>query len=286
MSSSCAMTTARLEPLADHAGVRVHAGAVARFEAADYAAVNDLLHRKQVLSFPGQSLTPAELVRFGRAFGDLQLHVLQEFTLPGFPEIYVLSNEVADGRRVGNPKEGYGWHTDMSYMRRTTAYTILYALKVPQHGGNTLFANAFAAYDALDPARQARLAGLRAVFSYRRLYGVRVGVTPLTDEQKAKTPDVLHPLVRTHPYTGRKGLYLGGIEVAGVDGMPDEAGMRLVAELLEFATQERFQLSYPWASGDLVIWDNRGLLHTASEYDHTRQLRTLHRVSVEGEEPA
>lgn len=275
----------RLSPASPVCGIRVEGLDVRDLTAADQPRFVDLLHDNKIVVVPGQTLAPDDLLRFGSMFGLLQHHVLQQFTLPGYPQLFVLSNEVVDGRPLGHANEGFGWHTDMSYMRQPTAYTMLYALKVPAVGGATWFTDTQAAWDALPEERKALVRGRFARFSYGRMYGARTGATPLTPEQRARTPDILHPIVRRHPVTGRHSLYLGGIEVAGVSGMADEDGVALMKDLLAFATRPERVFRHEWKPGDLVIWDNRGLLHTATEYDRSRYTRTLYRTSIEGEVP-
>ncbi len=276
----------RLEPLSHHFGAKVIGWPVTGFRPEDAEGIRQTLYDRQVLAFPGQSLTPQQLIAFGRIVGDLQHHVLQQFTVPGFPEIYVISNEVADGKEVGNRNIANSYHTDFSYMRKTTAYTILYALKVPPVGGNTLFASTYASYERLPEEKKDELSKLQAVFSYRSLYRHTDNRVPLTPEQLARTPDVKHPMVRTHPHTGRRGLYLGSEEVTGIDGVGVHAASAMLRELMDYATSPEFLLSYVWSPGDLVIWDNRGLLHSATPYDRDKYVRTIHRVSIEGEEPS
>ena len=194
------------EPLSQLFGAQMYGWQAGQLDLQQAEEVKDLLHRKQVLSFPAQKLSPEDLIAFGRRFGDLQYHVLRQYTLPGYPEIFVLSNEVVDGKRIGHGETGFFWHTDMSYMKRTTAYTILYAIKVPSKGGNTKFASSLAAYEKLPATRKAELAKLQTIFSYRKLHRDEGYTVPLTPEQIARAPDVIHPLVRTHPFTGQKVL--------------------------------------------------------------------------------
>jgi taurine dioxygenase len=276
----------RLEPLSDHFGARVADWPVTSFGTDDAEEIRHLLYERQVLAFPGQSLAPEQLLAFGRIFGDLQRHVLQQFTLPGFPEIYVLSNEIVDGKEIGNRNIADSYHTDFSYMRRTTAYTILYAVKVSPVGGNTLFATTYASYERLPEDKKQELSKLQVVFSYRSLYRHTDNRVPLTAEQLARTPNVKHPMVRTHPHTGRRGLYLGSEEVTGIDGVSVHAASAMLRDLMDYATSPEFVLSYRWSPGDLVIWDNRGLLHSGTPYDRDKYVRTIYRVSIEGEEPS
>jgi taurine dioxygenase len=199
----------------------------------------------------------------------------------------VLSNIVEDGKPIGNRREGFGWHTDLTYMPVPPAYTILYALEVPPVGGETLFASLYRAWDTLDDAVRDRLRGLRTVHWYPHMYNKRVGVAPLTEAQLARTPPVTQPVVRLHPATGREGMYLNlgdcvGIE--GLDGTAQDATMALIAELYDYTT-ENFCYRHHWRPGDLLIWDNRGALHTATDYDTERHRRRVWRTSVVGEVP-
>ena len=199
----------------------------------------------------------------------------------------MLSNIVEDGKPIGNRREGFGWHTDLTYMPVPPAYTILYALDVPPVGGETLFASLYRAWDTLDDAVRDRPRGLRTVHWYPHMYNKRVGVAPLTEAQLARTPPVTQPVVRLHPATGREGMYLNlgdcvGIE--GLDGTAQYATMALIAELYDYTT-ENFCYRHHWRPGDLLIWDNRGALHTATDYDTERHRRRVWRTSVVGEVP-
>jgi taurine dioxygenase len=247
-------------------------------------AVKSLLFEHQLLCFRDQDLTAQELLDFTRRFGDPDPHILQQFALPGFPDIVVLSNIVEDGRPLGNRKEGFGWHTDLTYMARPAAYTILYGLEVPPDGGDTLFASTYKAYDTLDDDEKERLRPLKGRYSYLKLYESRDNKTPLTAEQRARTPDVAHPLVRVHPETGREGMYLNLDDCIGVEGDDTVDGKALVSRLFDY-TVENFQYRHKWRVRDLLIWDNRGALHTATPYDMERHRRLIYRTSVRGEVP-
>ncbi|GAA5236329.1 TauD/TfdA family dioxygenase [Verticiella sediminum] len=239
-----------------------------------------------VVCFRGQTLSHPELVAFSARLGPFQHHVLTQWTLPEHPEIYVHSNIVENGRPLGNPREGFGWHTDLTYFERPTAYTVLYGVQVPREGGNTDFASLYAAYDALPQAQRERLQGCSVLRDYRKLYARRSNVEPLTEAQLARTPPTRHPLVRTHPVNGRKGLYLGGNDVVTVlDADGTDIGREIHDELLAFSIGETFRYSHQWRAGDLLVWDNRGLLHTATEYDREHERRLIYRTLIEGEVP-
>jgi taurine dioxygenase len=246
--------------------------------------VKSLLFEHQLLCFRDQQLTPQELLDFTRLFGKPDPHVLQQFALPGFPDIVVLSNIVEKGRLLGNRKEGFGWHTDLTYMAQPAAYTILYALEVPPESGDTLFASLYKAYDTLDEDEKQRLRPLKGRYSYLELYNKRDHAEPLSEEQRARTPDVFHPLVRLHPETGREGMYLNLDDCIGIDGGEDAEGLNLVKRLFDY-TINNFQYRHRWRPRDLLIWDNRGALHTATPYDMERHRRLVYRTSVRGEVP-
>ena len=246
--------------------------------------VKSLLFEHQLLCFRDQDLGPQELLDFTRLFGDPDPHILQQFALPGYPDIVVLSNIVEDGRPLGNRKEGFGWHTDLTYMAQPAAYTILYGLEVPPEGGDTLFASLYKAYEALDNAEKKQLRSMQGRHSYLTLYNSRDNKTPLTAEQRARTPDVIHPLVRIHPETGREGMYLNRDDCISVEGSDGMDGLELMSRMFDYTT-ENFQYRHLWRSRDLLIWDNRGALHTATPYDMERHRRLIYRTSVRGEVP-
>ena len=260
-------------------------------------AVLDLLHRHQVLVFRDQDLSPAQYVAFSKLFGDLQLQVLDRFIHPAAREIYVLSNVVENGVAIGNSNDGFTWHTDQSSRKQPTAYTMLYGVETPPVGADTHFASTYLAFEALSDADQQRLLALRALFNQSRLHQQQRSIlaernvhddhAPLSADEAARlrANTASHPLVRTHPSTGRKGLYLGTLSCAGIEGMPERDGLALMAQLVEHATQERFMYRHRWRPRDLVMWDNRGLLHVATEYDKQKYRRLMWRTSVMGEMP-
>lgn len=254
---------------------------------AAFATLDQALLAHQMLAIRDQLLTPEAFIAFARRFGPIDLHVLDRYWMAGHPEIYVISNIIEDGRPIGNPREGFGWHTDLNYFANPTAVTLLYAIEVPPERGETLFANTARAFAALPVARQAELRHLRASHSYQRLHQSRPWLPPMTDAQIARTPDVEHPLVRRHPRTNREGLYLcdrSGTRLLLPDSEGDEAA-HLQEELLAHMIRDEFVEAHRWRPGDLVLWDNRTLMHTATEYDRERHRRHIWRTSVRGEVP-
>jgi alpha-ketoglutarate-dependent taurine dioxygenase len=197
-----------------------------------------------------------------------------------------LSNvDPTTGRTIGrHPDKGtLTWHSDLSFQRRPALATILHGIETPQRGGETEFADMAAAWDALDEAMKQRLAGLRAVHDLdmsRR----RMGEPPLTEAQRRQTPPIEHPVVRTHPDTGRKILYISR-HVSHIPGMPQDESDALLDALMAHATSPRFVFRYRWKPGDVLMWDNRSTIHRATAYDTSAQRRVIHRTVVLGDVP-
>lgn len=249
-------------------------------------AIREAWLRYTVLVFPGQRLTPERQAAFTRRLGELEHHTVREYIHPDVPELFVISNIVKEGRNVGAPKSGRHWHSDSQFLAVPSAGSLLYGVQVPPEGGDTLFANMYAAYDALSDAMKRRIDGLRTVCSRVKAWPVSYpGRRPLTDEQKASLPDVVHPLVRTHPETGRKSLYIGGNVVWEIVGVPYEEGRALLDTLRAHATEDRFTYRHRWRKGDAVLWDNRCTLHTATPFDEERYDRLMHRTTMRGSIP-
>jgi taurine dioxygenase len=276
-----------IAPISPVMGAEVHGiDLAAPMDGDTFAAIRAAFNRHMLLRFPAQTLDETALVAFSRRFGELQIHVLDEYRHPKFPEIYVLSNvDRATGRTTGrHPDLGtLVWHSDLSFQRRPALATILYGIEVPKTGGETLFADLCAAYDALDDAAKRRIAGLRAIhdLDYSRQ---RAGAPPMTASQRAEAPPVDHPLVRTHPETGRKGLYISH-HISRIEGVPEPEARALLAELMAHATSPRFVYANRWQSGDVVMWDNRATMHRATEYDAAGERRVIHRTVVQGDVP-
>jgi taurine dioxygenase len=283
-----ALRSLDLSPISPVMGAEVHGiDLAAPMDEATFAAIRAAFNRHMLLRFPGQTLDEAALVSFSRRFGELQIHVLDEYRHPRFPEIYVLSNvDRATGRTTGyHPDRGtLVWHSDLSFQHRPALATILYAIEVPKNGGETLFADMCAAYEALPDATKGRIARLRGVhdLDYSR---TRAGAAPMTEKQRAEAPPVDHLLVRTHPETRRKGLYISH-HISRIEGLSGEESQALLAELMTHATQARFVYSNSWQTGDVVMWDNRCTMHCATEYDASEERRVIHRTVVKGDIPS
>jgi taurine dioxygenase len=277
----------RTRPLKPGFGAEILDVDLAGASPADLGQVAETFHRHGAILLRGQSLAPADLVRFARAFGEPEGHTLKDHTLPGYPEIYILSNRVVDGRPIGAHNDGIGWHTDYSYKAQPVMATMLYAVEVPPEGSDTLLADQCAAWDALPPERQAALDGLVLHHSYQHFMATRdFGERLILNEaQRAENPDVFHPLIRTHPADGRKAIWVSTGTVTEIVGLPREEGLALIDELVAFVTQERFVFRHQWRVGDILMWDNRCTLHTGTLYDDAQYFRLMHRLWVKGDRP-
>lgn len=253
---------------------------------ATMTALRRALADRSVLVFRGQALTEPQHIDFSRRFGTLHIHTAKHYLLPDFPEILVLSNR---GEKGTTPVENGGayWHSDVSYTERPPLGSLLYALEVPPTGGDTLYADMFAAYDTLPEATKRRIHGLKAIHRYADRYAKMQegGKRPaLTKEQLSSVPDVVHPVVRTHPDNGRKALFVNEGFTVGIQGLSEAEGRALLDDLLAHATQDRFVYAHKWRKGDLVFWDNRSTQHRATQYD-VSFVRAMHRTTVEGQIP-
>jgi len=243
--------------------------------------------RYQVLLFPAQDLPPGRQVALARRFGEVQIHVMNQYHADGYPELYRLSNLDDQGRPSGHhPDKGtLAWHTDGSWQRVTGQATIIYGEVMPESGGETHFCDMYGAYARLDASRRARIAGLRAVHNLDFSRNRRHGEDPLTEAQRLARPPVDHPVVRTHAETGRKCLFLGD-HAEYILGMPYEEGRALIEELNALAIHPDLSYEHRWKTGQLIIWDNRCVMHRATAYDAATQGRVIRRCTILGEVPA
>lgn len=251
-----------------------------------YGRIRAAFTRHQLLLFRDQDVSPVTQVELGRYFGEVQVHVMNQYHADGFPELYSLSNLDENGAPSGkHPDRGtLAWHTDGSWRRVTGQATFLYAVEVPAEGGETHFCDMYGAYDALDDGMRQRLAGLRAVHNLDFSRSRRHAEDPMTEEQKREVPPVAHTIVRTHPETGRKCLFLGDHAESIVD-LDYHEGRKLVEEINALAVHEELTYCHRWRPRDLVIWDNRCLMHRATDYDAARERRVMRRCTILGEAP-
>jgi taurine dioxygenase len=248
-----------------------------------FAEIQAAFFRGQVLVFRAQTLRPEEFVAFARRFGPPEPHVISQFHHPEDPNILILSNVVVDDEPQGLADAGTYFHTNYSYLEVPARATLLFSVEVPSRGGHTLFANQYAAYDGLPQSMKRQIEPLVAIHHYGNRNdqndASRTAAPALTEEQKARLPLITHPLVRTHPVTGRKMLYAVSGTSFGIEGMPDDEARKLLDLLAAHATQERYRYTHAYGAGDVVIWDNASLLHSATLTDPDDP-RTLWRITV------
>ena len=251
-----------------------------------FRAIYRAFLRYQVLLFGPRDLPPAQQVSFARRFGEVQIHVMNQYHADGFPELYRLSNLDADGKPNGrHPDKGtLAWHTDGSWRHVTGQATIIYGEVVAGIGGETHFCDMYGAYERLDPSWKVRIATLRAVHNLDFSRTRRHGVDLMTEAQRLATPPVDHPMVRTHPETGRDCLYLGD-HAEYIVGMPYAQGRAIIEELNALAVHSDLTYEHHWQPGELIVWDNRCLMHRATAYDPYTQSRVVRRCTVLGEVP-
>ncbi len=237
----------------------------------------------QVLVFRGQKLTASQFLGFARRFGPPEPHVVDQFHHPEYADILILSNVMRDGRPTGLADAGTYFHTDYSYLEMPARGTLLYSIQVPRAGGDTLFANQYAAYDDLPDTMKKRLEGLVGLHHYGNRDDVeersRTAASLLTDEQKRKLHWVRHPLARRHPVTGRTALYAVSGSSFGIEGMSEGEARALLDEFKRHATLDKYRYRLTYGVGDVVIWDNASLLHSATLTDPA-DTRTLWRITI------
>ncbi len=242
-----------------------------------------------VIVFRDQRITPTQHIEFSGSFGPLQTHVLHQFALAGQPQMLIVSNVVEGGRPIGLGDAGVFWHSDLSYKERPSLGSLLHAQELPADGGDTLFANQHLAYDTLPVALRSAVEGRLAEHSYLKQYAElqrRSSWRPkLSEQQIAQVAPVTHPIVRTHPETGKKALFVSEHFTTRVVGLPDDESDELLGALYEHSTQPRFVYRHRWRPGDLVFWDNRSVMHLATGCP-PEQRRTLYRTTIEGDVPA
>ena len=253
---------------------------------AGFARLLQAWHDHSVLLVRGQNLSDKDLIAFSRRLGDLDWAPIQETGrrfVEGLPEIYIVSNVTLNGEPIGSLGDGEAvWHTDMSYLEVPPKASMLYALEVPPTGGNTSFCTMYGIYDALPARLKERIAGLEIKHdgTYNSGGYLRQGVTPTDDPMTS--PGAVHPLVCTHPATGRRTLYLGRRRNAYLVGLELGESEALLDELWSYVDRPEFAWEHAWRVGDFVLWDNRCTMHRRDAFD-PRSRRIMHRTQVKGE---
>lgn len=284
--------TLTLRPLAEGFGAEI-VGIDLRQPISDerWAEIESAFVRYSVLLFREQALSKAEHVALSRRFGTLEHHVLSQHTDPAFPEIFVLGSvREPDGGVPFLNRNDVEWHSDSSFMARPSLGSLLYCKVTPRIGGDTMFTSMHRAYDTLPPPLKRMLQGRVARHSFAYFHDevilpITPGMKPMTPEQRARTPDVVHPLVRLHPLTGRRSVFFSSRSIREITGLDFTTVQALVADLLAHATAPDAVYSHAWRVGDMVIYDNRATMHTATPYDFDGEPRLLHRTTICGEAP-
>lgn len=244
----------------------------------DIDVIKGLWARHRLLLFRGQAIDEPTLVSFSQHFGELEIHVRTEYLSPDHPEILYVSNMQKEGRSVGILADTeVGWHYDQIYLPRPAVGSLLVAHTLPPTGGNTEFADMTAAYAELPEDIKQQLNGARAVQSYEafnRAYSV-----PTNDAQKKRSPDIEHPIVRTHPITGEKALYLCPGMTTEIVGWEPAKSREMLDYLFEWTVQPRYVYSHCWQPGDALLWDNACTMHRRDPFDQNHQ-RLMKRTTI------
>lgn len=256
-------------------------------------AIEHALHEHEVVFFRDQHISPEQHVAFSWRFGELEKHLRVDCCKPGFPEIFVVSNVIENGKPIGTQDAGLFWHSDLAYMAQPSRGSLFYAHEVPHDDagnplGDTMFASTTAAWNALPDDLKRIVSGRSAVTSYTKGYyrdrksGPR---PPLTEAQKARTPDVEHPVMRTHPHTRKPCLFVNEGYTASIAGLPAEESERVLNLLFEHVSRPEFIYRHQWHAGDFLIWDNCSTQHKAVFDYALPQRRRMERTTLTGSAP-
>jgi taurine dioxygenase len=278
------MTSFTIAPLTDHTGAEVTGLDFTRpVDGETGAVLNKAFVDHHVLVMRGQHFAPGDFKAAVRLFGELQAHDKKEHHVPGHPDVsYVSNDEFVNGRRI---IPGETFHTDHSNHPRPPKATTLFAVELPSSGGDTQYVNVHDAYDDLPEKTKQKIDGLKAVHAYLSKHSPRP-LGYLSEESRRNLPPPgMHPLVRTHPENGRKALFLNPVRMESIVGMEDADALKLIDELMQHATQKKYEYRHKWRHGDWVMWDNRSVMHQANpDYDMDER-RYLYRLMLKGEVP-
>jgi taurine dioxygenase len=257
-----------------------------------FAPVRQAFLDHGVIVVRDQKLSPEAQITFSRRFGPLmgrRPSASDKVLMPGFPEITLLSNRKEKGEYIGNADAGRYWHSDMSFEENPNLGTMVYAVEVPPVGGDTLFADLELAYATLLETVKRRIEGRRAAHTFAKHYRdvMAKGSTrpPLTPEQLAALKEVWHPVVRTHPETGRKALFVNPGHTTRIEGLEETESDDLLGTLFAHSLKPEHVYRHKWRVGDTVFWDNRRVMHQAETYDMARYTRHMHRTCIHGDRP-
>jgi taurine dioxygenase len=254
----------------------------------DFAVLHRAHLDHHLLIFRDMHITPAQQVAFSRRFGPLQIHVLRQFQLPSDPEILIISNIKENNQPIGLGDAGHFWHSDLSYKEIPSLGSMLHAQELPKEGGDTLFANQHTAWEALPQQLKEKVAHLTAEHSYLAKYAELQRRNPwrpnLTQAQIDEVKPVVQPVVRVHPETGRRALFVSEHFTTKIVGLAQDESDALLAELFDYSTRPEHVYRHQWQPHDMVFWDNRSLMHLAAGCPED-QRRKLYRTTIEGDRP-
>ena len=254
----------------------------------DFAAIHQAHLDHHVLVFRDQGITPRQQVRFSRRFGDLQIHVLRQFQLASDPEVLIISNIRENGGPIGLGDAGHYWHSDLFYKAIPSLGSMLHAQELPKTGGDTLFANQHTAWDSLPDELKNAVWHARAEHNYLARYADLQKLNPwrpdLTQAQIDEVVPAIHPVVRTHPETGKKALFVSEHFTTRILGLPEGESRALLDAMFAHSTRQELIYRHQWQPGDMVFWDNRSVMHQAAGCPPD-QRRKLYRTTIEGDAP-
>lgn len=277
----------RIEPLTDAVGAEItDINLSESLNENSFIKIKNALHQSGVIVFHDQALDEEQLLAFSRRFGPLEIHVASEYNMKEHPEIIQLSNKIVDGKPIGIQEAGRFWHSDLSYMQKPCMGSIIYALDMPpvDAGGNTIYAGMHSAYDALDDGMKKQLEGLHAVhdYSHRVYLDEQEGRRRMeVDEELKKRTTAIHPVIRVHPETGRKVLFVNDGFTTGIVDMPEDESRDLLDRLFAHQTRPEFSYTHEWRNFDVVMWDNITVIHRATWFDPSF-IRHAYRTTVSG----
>ena len=240
-----------------------------------------------VLVIRDQRITPEQHILFSQKFGQLEKHVVGEFLLEGYPEIYRVSTKVGeDGKPMGNPESGRYWHSDLSYLEKPSMASLLYALEIPNVGGDTMLSCMYAAYEALSSKMKKFLGGMLAVHDFRYVRRNFSESSPVaaTNSKSSMPPPVKHPVIRTHPESGRKALFVNPGFTTHIVGLEKDESRSILDFLFAHSTRPEFIYRHKWQLNDVLFWDNRCTMHHAVHDFNSTGCRHMHRTTVLGDQ--
>lgn len=282
----------QINKLSDALGAEVIGVDAAHMDDAAFAAVHEAFLEHLVLVFRDQHMTPEDQIAFSERWGELEIHLSVDHLHPDFPKIILISNKMENGKYIGAVSAGDYWHSDLSCQARPNKATFLYALELPDDGGDTGFCNQYKALETLPADLRAKIEGRRAIHTFNRMRNPRVKVPVMYDKDVAQLryadrapDDGVHPIIRTHPETGRKALYVSHRFTVGIDGMEEAEARPLLDALFEHQLGDELIYRHKWRLNDLVLWDNRCTTHHAYGGIPAGQIRHMHRTTLTGDVP-